>query len=141
MKKATALLLFAVSIAVGWFAFRSTYEFTTYPVDGCAQPVTAVTYWKLFHRGRWFSRGVAFVPGAYRTEEIPSRDCVVLPKLSGFDANFEAVLTCENGTIVLTSPSVLEAPSPSSAIISRSVESSNYADLRAASGRNLIKLY
>ena len=141
MKKATALSLLAVGLTAGWLGFRSDYEFTTYPVDGCAQPVTAVTYWKVFHRGRWFSRGVALVPGAYRTEEIPSRDCLILPKLSGFDAYFEAVLTCENGTIVITSPSVLESPIPSTAIVSRRVDNGNYADLRAASGRNLIELH
>ena len=111
-------------------------------VEGCAQPVTAITYSKAFHRGRLFGRGVAFVRGEYSTREIPSRDCVILPHLSGFDAYFEAILTCENGTIVInSSDGLLESPSPSKAIISRALNNSDYLELRETNASNLIKLH
>ena len=142
MRKAPALLLLAFGLAVGWLFFRTEYEFTTYLVEGCAQPVTAITYSKAFHRGRLFGRGVAFVRGEYSTREIPSRDCVILPHLSGFDAYFEAILTCENGTIVInSSDGLLESPSPSKAIISRALNNSDYLELRETNARNLIKLH
>ena len=142
MRKAPALLLLAFGLVVGWLFFRTEYEFTTYPVEGCAQPVTAITYSKAFHQGRLFSRGVAFVRGEYHTREIPSRDCVILPHLSGFDAYFEAILTCENGTIVINSTDgLLESPSPSKAIISRALNNSDYLELRETNARNLIKLH
>ena len=142
MRKAPALLLLAFGLVVGWLFFRTEYEFKTYPVEGCAQPVTAITYSKAFHRGRLFSRGVAFVRGEYRTREIPRRDCVILPHLSGFDAYFEAILTCENGTIVVTSSDgLLESPNSSKAIISRALNNSDYLELRETNARNLIKLH
>ena len=142
MRKAPALLLLAFGLVVRWLFFRTEYEFTTYLVEGCAQPVTAITYSKAFHQGRLFSRGVAFVRGDCRTREIPSRDCVILPHLSGFDAYFEAILTCENGTIVINSPDgLLESPSPSKALISRVLNNSDYLELRETNARNLIKLH
>ena len=132
MRKAPVLRLLAFGLVVGWLFFLTEYEFTTYPVEGCAQPVTAITYSKAFHRGRLFSRGVAFVRGEYRTREIPSRDCVILPHLSGFDAYFEAILTCENGTIVVnSSDGLLESPSPSKAIVFRALSNPDYLRVNA----------
>ena len=129
-------------VAIGWLGLRSDYEFATYPVDGCAQSVTAVTYWKLFHRGRWFTRGVAFVPGTYRTREIPNHDCLILPELSGFDAYFEVIPTCENGAVILTSHYIpLESPTPSKALISRAIrDNPSYQEFRRNNVGNIIKL-
>jgi hypothetical protein len=142
VRKVFALCLLTLVCVVGWLCFRSEYVFTTYPVAGCEQPVTAVTYSKAFHRGRFFSRGVAFVRGDYRTEEVPSRDYLILPHLSGFDTYFEAILTCENGTIVVNSVgTVLEPPAPSTAIISRVLDNGSYLKLRESNGSNVVKLH
>ena len=133
MKMYPALSLLAAALATGWLMFGSTYDFRTYAVEGCTQPVTAVTYRKAFHRGQLVSRGVAFVPGIYRTREIPSSACLILPELSGFDAHFEVIPTCENGRIVLTSYyTQLESPGPSNAIVSRALlDNAGYLQFRA----------
>jgi len=83
--------------AMGWVLFGTDYNFTTHVVGRGAQPITVVQYTRPLFGGR----GVAFVSGHYATSAIPQRDCVNFSMESGLGASFEALVTCEKGTVVV----------------------------------------
>ena len=96
MKK-PALILGALILGVLWVLFDTDYAFTSHIVPGCAQPITVVQYSRPLFGGR----GVAFVLGPYTASAIPQQNCVNFNMESGLGASFEAILTCENGTVVV----------------------------------------
>ena len=141
MKK-PALILLAIISGIGWVLFRTEYEFTTHVVGGCEQPITVVQYTR-----PWFGgRGVAFVVGHYTTSAIPQQNCANFNMESGLGASFEAIITCENGMVVVNYHDAwpLEARS-TPGIKTQRLDYASYRELRDwvpnASRRTVISLY
>jgi hypothetical protein len=142
MKK-PALILIALMLGAMWVLFHSEYDFTTYVVQGCAQPVTVVQYTKPLFGGR----GVAIVLGNYTTSEIPQQDCLNFARESGFDTlAFQAIITCENGTVVVYHENTPLSSHSVPGMKAQKVDYEAYQKLRnmesmEASGRTVITLY
>lgn len=57
--------------------------------------LTAIIYWELGERGVIVAKG--------KHNNLPTNDFLIFRDLSGFDAYFRAVATCENGTVIVNS--------------------------------------
>lgn len=90
-----ALAIGLVCVAV-CFLLRPTYECDSYALHGCPDThITKIVYWRLGERG------IAFTLGKYNGASMPKHGYLVNKDFSGFDAMFQAVLTCHNGKVVL----------------------------------------
>ena len=90
----------------------------------------------------FLDRGAFFVAGDYDKCQIPSQEVIKLPKISGFDAYFECIITCKHEVVVINFNGWMpKSFSGSKTIISRVLDNESYQNLRKYAGNDLIKIH
>lgn len=128
-------LLLISSGFVIWLIIKPEYEFHYFKLDDCENSyLTAVVYSKIGERGVILAKG--------KHEEVPTDNFIIFDDLSGFDAYFRAVATCENNTVVVNSiEHFFYKQQGSKDIKPRVVDSDTYSKLSSESSGNEIYLY
>ncbi|MBF9254651.1 hypothetical protein I2I11_15205 [Pontibacter sp. 172403-2] len=89
-------LLLIGSGFVIWLILKPEYDYHYYKLNDCENSyLTAIIYWEPGERGVILAKG--------KHESLPTNDFLIYRGLSGFDAYFRAVATCENGTVIVNS--------------------------------------
>ncbi|GAB3828630.1 hypothetical protein GCM10028895_42400 [Pontibacter rugosus] len=79
-----------------WLILKPEYEYHYYKLNDCGNSyLTAIIYWEPGERGVILAKG--------KHESLPTNDFLIYRDLSGFDAYFSAIATCESGTVVVNS--------------------------------------
>lgn len=105
---ALGLLMFSI----WYFMLRPTYEFTYYKLADCPNLyLTKIVYWRLGERG------VAFTVGRYSDRSLPKSEAFIDRNLSGFDAMYNVVVTCDDNKITINYNSGYYKPQGTTKII------------------------
>ncbi|OON70060.1 hypothetical protein [Hymenobacter sp. CRA2] len=134
-----ALLLMATFGALlgGWWFFKPSYDISYHTIPGCPQPLTSLMVSQVGH-----DRGLYLIAGRYAATEPPTQDYVYMGDLSGFDASFQCVVTCENGRLIVNHYEASLKPRPDSGrLTSRRLYSEDWSKLRASGQGTLLEFF
>lgn len=96
-KKRTIIAISAVFVGVFFYLMlRPTYKFTEIEIKGCPHTfITKIEYWKLGERG------VVFAYGKLADKKLSDNNAVIYPNMSGFDAMYQIVISCNDGKVIV----------------------------------------
>lgn len=129
-----SLTLVVISLA-SWYIIRPSYDFHYYRISGCQDDyLTVIIYSKIGERGIIIAKG--------KHDQVPESDYVINRQLSGFDAYFNFVATCDDRAIIVNFiDGYFDPMHTSSDVITRRVDSNVFDHLRNSNRGKYIELY